>query len=73
MRLGSIQSSVTYLEGTAHDTQAEVKSLSIEFASAKGSLRTLKWIMGVGAAIVVGILGYIADIAKEVAKHYLHW
>jgi hypothetical protein len=72
-RLGSIQQSITYLEGQADDSGKKLESISADITSAKATYRTLKWVLSIGVAIFLGVWGFMATILTMMAKHYLGW
>lgn len=72
-RLGSIQSSVTYLEGAAHDSRADMKSMREEITIGRATFNTLKWVLGIVGTILVLMWGFITAIVAMAVKHYLNW
>ncbi len=73
LKLGSIERSVTYLEGHSDDVKKKLEELSKEVISAKATFQTLKWIGGAIGAICIACLGIIATVVTMIAKHFLHW
>ena len=72
-QLGSIQSSIAYLEGHADDARKKLDAISDDVVSAKATFKTLKIVFGVVGSILVLVWGFIATILTMMAKHYLGW
>ncbi len=72
-RLGSMQSSITYLEGHADDSRKKLDSMATDIISAKATFRTLKVVFGVVGSVLVLVWSFIATVLTMIAKHYLHW
>ena len=72
-RLGSVQSSITYLEGSADDAKKELKLIGERLSQAQGSFNTLKWVLGIAGTLLVLLWGFIAGIVTLAVKHYLRW
>ncbi len=65
-RIGSMQQSITYLEGSADDTRKELKLISEKISTAQGTFNTAKYFLG---ATCIAVWGVIAMWAK----HKLGW
>ena len=72
-RLGSMQSSVTYLEGHADDARKKLEAIATDITSAKATFKTLKVVFGIVGSLLVLLWGFIAVVLEMMAKHYLHW
>jgi hypothetical protein len=72
-RLGSIDSSVRFLEAAADDTRKDIKALSDRVVSAEAMFRTLKWVAGIAGAACVLLWTFIAGLVTLGVKHYLGW
>lgn len=70
VKVGSIERSITYLEGHADSARGKLDSISAEIAAAKASFNTLKWILG---AMCVGVWGPLTAFILMWAKHYFNW
>jgi len=73
VRLGSVQASITYLEGHADDARKELKGISDDIVAAKATFKTLKWIGGIVGGFMLLFWGFIATILGMWAKHYFQW
>lgn len=72
-KLGSIQQSITYLEGFADDFRKELRVVSERMTSAEATFRTLKWVLGIAGTLLVLLWTFIASIVTLAVKHYLGW
>jgi hypothetical protein len=72
-RIAGVERSITYLEGMATDTTRKVDILIVEVATAKGSLRIIKWVLGIAGTLCVLLWGFVATIVTMAVKHYLNW
>ena len=72
-RLGSIDSSLRFLEAAADDTRKDIRDLTNRVVSAEATFRTLKWVLGLAGAAWVLLWTFIAGIATLGIKHYLGW
>jgi hypothetical protein len=72
-QLGSMHSSITYLEGHADDAKNDLKTISADIIAAKATFKTLKIVFGVVGTICVGLWALITGLMVMMAKHYLGW
>jgi hypothetical protein len=72
-KVGSIERSVIYLEGTTSATSEKVDKLLLEFSEARGSFKTFRWVAGLFGAAMVFIWGFIATVAGMWLKHHMGW
>ena len=70
VKVGSIERSITYLEGHAESARTKLESISTEITSAKAMFGTLKFLF---IAICVGTWGLISALIVVWAKHHFNW
>ncbi len=68
-----MQSSITYLEGSADDAKRQLKQISEQLSQAQGSFNTLKWVLGFAGTLCVLLWTFLAGIVTLSVKHYLGW
>lgn len=73
VRIGGMQSSITYLEGHADDARKKLDAITADIVSAKATFNTLKIVFGIVGSILVLVWGFMATILTMMAKHYLGW
>ena len=70
VKVGGIERSITYLEAHAESADKKLDSSSNDFATAKATFNTLKYLF---IAICVGTWGVISTLFVMWAKHYFGW
>lgn len=67
IKVAGIERSIAYLEAHAETADKKLDTITTDIASARATFTTLKWVLGVSAA---GVWGLILAIVAAWAKHY---